>query len=179
MLAPPSLPEAPDVAGTKRAPHIQQKQEFRDLDDRGLLSLRVRVEAEMKRRGLAFSVGAIGEELAIEHFNTTPGLPTLQAAPPGTKNVDALSRDGERYSIKTLLKAKKTGTVYPDADEPERQLFEYLLVVHLDPDYSLRSIHRFEWSEFVRLRSWDRRMSAWYLGCSKRALEQGEPVLLA
>lgn len=166
------------MAARRRVPPTSLEADFSDLDDGGLLSLRVRVEAEMRRRGLAFSVGAIGEELAIEHFNTTPGLPTLLAAPPGTKNVDALSRDGERYSIKTTLKAKKTGTVYPDPDDPERQLFEYLLVVHLDRDYSLRSIHRFRWEHFVALRSWDRRMNAWYLGCSRRVLERGEPVLL-
>jgi len=30
-------------------------------------------------------------------------------------NVDALSRRGDRYSIKGVLDSKKTGTVYPDA----------------------------------------------------------------
>ena len=131
----------------------------------------------MKRRGLAFSVGAIGEELAIGHFNSTAGLPTLLAAPPGTKNVDALSRDGERYSIKTLQRATKTGTIYPDADEPNRQLFEFLLVVRLKADYTLSAIYRFSWAQFVELRSWDRRMSAWYLGASGRVLLGGETVL--
>jgi len=63
----------------------------------------------------------------VAHFNDTPGLPNLQIAPPGTKNVDSLSRDGDRYSIKTVLNAKKTGTVYPDRDQPEKQLFEFLL----------------------------------------------------
>lgn len=147
------------------------------LSDRDLLTLRVRVEAEMVRRGLSFSVGAIGEDLAIDHFNSTPGLPTLLAAPPGTKNVDALSRDGERYSIKTLLRAKKTGTIYPDADDPDRQLFEFLLIVRLDANYTLSAIYRFSWAEFVELRSWDRRMSAWYLGASSRVLSVGEAVL--
>ena len=147
------------------------------LEDRHLLALRVRVEAEMTARGLAFSVGAIGENLAIEHFNSTPGLPTLLAAPPGTKNVDALSRDGERYSIKTQLKAKKSGTIYPDSDEPDRQLFEYLLIVRLTPDYGLGAIYRFSWSHFLRLRSWDRRMNAWYLSGSNRVLQSGESIL--
>tara|TARA_B100000378_G_scaffold121449_1_gene98025 strand:- start:252 stop:716 length:465 start_codon:yes stop_codon:yes gene_type:complete len=146
------------------------------LDDQSLLSLRVKVETEMSSRGLAFSVGAIGEELAIVHFNSTRGLPTLLAAPPGTKNVDALSRDGERYSIKTQLKAKKSGTIYPDDEDPDRQLFEYLLIVRLKPDYSLKSIHRFSWDNFVTLRSWDRRMSAWYLSCSGKNLHQGEVI---
>ena len=63
--------------------------------------LRADLEKEMKSRGLAFSVGDIGELLAIEYFCNSKVLPNLQAAPAGTKNVDALSRDGDRYSIKT------------------------------------------------------------------------------
>ena len=148
--------------------------DLEQLNDLDLLSLRVKVEAEMASRGLAFNVGAIGEELAIAHFNSTPGLPTLLAAPPGTKNVDALSRDGERYSIKTQLKSKKSDTIYPDNEDRDRQLFEYLLIVRLKPDYSLRSIHRFSWTAFATLRSWDRRMSAWYLSCSGKVLSDGE-----
>lgn len=146
------------------------------LSDGQLIAARVLIEAEMHRRGVAFSVGDVGEALAIEYFNTTPGLPTLLAAPPGTKNVDAISRDGERYSIKTLLKAKKTGTVYPDALHPDRQLFEYLLVVHLSSDYTLRSIHRYGWEVFTQIRSWDKRMNAWYLSSSQRALGRGEMI---
>jgi hypothetical protein len=65
--------------------------QLKSLSDEQLLELRVSLEAEMKLRGLAFSVGDIGERLVIGFFNQTPGLPTLQAAPPGTKNVDAIS----------------------------------------------------------------------------------------
>lgn len=144
------------------------------LTDHELISLRAQIEAEMRKRSIAYSVGEVGEALAIGYFNSTPGCPTLLAAPAGTKNVDALSRDGERYSIKTLLTAKKTGTVYPDPHDRERQLFEYLLVVHLHPDYSLKSIHRFSWKLFSEIRSWDRRMNAWYLGASRKVLNLGE-----
>jgi len=71
----------------------------------------------MRKRKLAFSVGEFGERLAIQYFQQTPGLPKLQPAPKGTKNVDALSRNGDRYSIKAICTAKKTGTVYPDTDK--------------------------------------------------------------
>ena len=87
-----------------------------------LVALRAAVELEMRKRGIALSVGAVGEQLVIEHFRTNPGLPKLQDAPVGTKNVDALSRDGDRYSIKTVCNAKKTGTIYPDAEDREKQL---------------------------------------------------------
>src|SRR6266850_2572192 len=91
------------------------------LTDSDVVQLRLRLDSEMRRRGIAHSVGEVGERVAVEHFRSTAGLPKLQYAPTGTKNVDALSRDGDRYSIKTVWKGKKTGTVYPDADEPAKQ----------------------------------------------------------
>lgn len=147
------------------------------LSDGELIRVRAQIETEMNRRGLSFSVGTLGEQLAISYFNSTKGQPTLIAAPAGTKNVDALSRDGERYSIKTLLRARKTGTVYPDSENPQRQLFEWLLVVHLGPDHGLKSIHRFSWEQFVSFRKWDKRMNAWYISPSAATLRAGELIM--
>ena len=143
------------------------------LTDADILQLRIRVDSEMRKRGIAYSVGEIGERLAVEHFRSTSGFPNLQHAPIGTKNVDALSRDGDRYSIKTIWKGKKTGTVYPDAEDPNKQLFEYLLVVRLSDSWNLLSIHQFGWAQFLAVRAWDKRMNAWYVGLSKRTLAGG------
>ena len=140
------------------------------ISDDDLVLLRARLDAEMRRRNIAFSVGGVGESLAIEHFRKTPGLPKLHPAQRGTKNVDANSRDGERYSIKTVCRAKKTGTIYPDAQDRDKQLFEYVLIVKLAEDWSLESIHQMPWSGFVKVRSWDKRMNAWYVAISGRAL---------
>jgi hypothetical protein len=49
------------------------------LDEDSVL-LRASLRAEMRKRGIADSVGAVGEQLAIEHFRKTPGLPKLQLA---------------------------------------------------------------------------------------------------
>src|SRR3990167_601714 len=103
------------------------------LSNEEIVALRASVEVEMRKRGIALSVGAIGEQLAIDHFRSTSGLPKLKRAPAGTKNVDALSRDGDRYSIKTVCNAKKTGTVYPDSENQDKQLFEHLLIVRISP----------------------------------------------
>jgi len=83
-------------AKSKPTPKIES------LSDDELILLRAALEVEMRKRGLGFSVGQIGESLVIRHFNSTPGLPNLLPAPAGTKNVDALSRNGDRFSIKTV-----------------------------------------------------------------------------
>ena len=124
----------------------------------------------MRKRGLADSVGAVGERLVIDHFGKTVGLPKLQLAPPGTKNVDALSRDGDRYSIKTVCEGSKTGTIYPERGAKDKQLFEHILIVKLTKDWALESIHQLSWAQFVEARSWDKRMNAWYVAFNKRAL---------
>lgn len=50
------------------------------MRDEELLLLRASLRAEMRKRGIADSVGAVGEQLAIEHFRKTPGLAKLQLA---------------------------------------------------------------------------------------------------
>jgi hypothetical protein len=55
------------------------------------------------------------------------------------KNIDAISRDENRYSSKTLQRAKKTGT-NPDQLNNERQLFEFILIVMIQEDFTLERI---------------------------------------
>jgi hypothetical protein len=146
-----------------------------EADDSGLIRMRARLEVELAERGVTFNVGEVGEKFCIGHFNSTPGLPKLIPAPAGAKNVDALSRDGDRYSIKTFMRAKKTGTVYPDKDE-RKQLFEYIVIVRLSNLYELKSIYRFSWDIFTKIRAWDRRMNAWYIPLSKKNFQTGESI---
>lgn len=148
-----------------------------EMADEELLLLRANLDAEMRTRKIAFSVGEVGEVLTIDYFKATPGLPKLQKAPNGTKNVDALSRNGDRYSIKTICKGKKTGTVYPDSENRDKQLFEYLLITHLDEYWKLKSIHQMSWDIFRQIRSWDRRMNAWYVAISGRALSAATTIM--
>jgi len=150
--------------------------DLRKLDNDELVILRANIETELNRRGISFNVGEVGEKLVISFFNSKPGLPNLLQAPVGAKNVDALSRDGERYSIKTFMKAKKTGTVYLDEKDRDKQLFEYLVVAKLDTNYQLFAIYRYPWGDFVRIRAWDRRMNAWYLSLSKKNLDMAELI---
>lgn len=138
-----------------------------------LFLLRVQLEKEFKKREIKFTVGDVGERIAIDYFNHTPGLDNLLKAPTGTKNVDALSRKGERYSIKTIKDGNKSGTVYPDND---KQLFEYLILIVIDDDYVLKSLHRFSWLQFLQIRQWDKTMNAWYVPKTQKALDKGECI---
>ena len=147
-----------------------------ELTDEKLLLLRANLDAEMRKRKIAFSVGEVGELLVIDYFKSTSGLPNLQKAPTGTKNVDALSRNGDRFSIKTICKGKKTGTVYPDPVNPNKQLFEFLLIVHLNDSWGLNSIHQLTWDVFCEVRSWDTRMNAWYIAISNRTLTASNTI---
>jgi hypothetical protein len=147
------------------------------LNDEDLFRLRARLHREMKRRRLPVTVGGVAEQLALRYFNNTRGMPKLQEARTGTANVDANSARGERYSIKGIQQGRKTGTVYPDRADPNKQLFEYLLVVRLDDDWALQAIYEFDWTLFVKLRSWDIRMNAWYIGGSLKTLSQARVYL--
>ena len=148
--------------------------DFNKISDDEIISLRVQIEKEFKRRKIKFSSGEIGEKIAIDFFNNTPGLDNLQRAPTGTKNVDALSRKGERYSIKTIKDGNKSSTVYPDREDKVKQLFEYILIVQLNDDFELEGLHRFSWKIFMEVRQWDITMKAWYISRSQKALKEGE-----
>ncbi|MDR9781124.1 hypothetical protein [Rhizobium redzepovicii] len=156
---------------------VEPSDELVCLSDLDLLRLRARVAAELKKRGLALNVGQVAESLAIATYNATPGRANLQPAPTGTQNVDALSRRGDRYSIKGVLDARKTGTVYPDREDPDKQLFEYLIVVRIDADWQLVALYEFDWKTFCEVRSWDRRMNAWYVGLAARTLARATQIM--
>ena len=151
--------------------------DFDGMSNTNLFSVRVQVEKEFKKRNLKFDKGDIGEAVTIDFFNKTPGLIKLQLAPKGTKNVDAISRDGERYSIKTIKDGSKTGTIYPDSENNAKQLFEHLLLVQLDENYELKSVHQFSWDKFLKVRCWDKRMNAWYIPKSLKALKESTTIL--
>ncbi|UEP48201.1 hypothetical protein LMA00_00030 [Burkholderia ambifaria] len=150
--------------------------DLKSLDDVGLLDLRTAVDREARHRGLSFNVGEIGEKLAIALFKERSDLPVLAPAPRGTKNIDAISRDGNRYSIKTLQRAKKTGTIYPDPVDKHRRLFEFILIIMVNDEYSLERVIELDWDQFCSVRSWDVRMNAWYVARSHRALSIGRQI---
>lgn len=124
-------------------------------------------------------VGEIGEYVAIEYYQNTRGLPKLQAAPPGTKNIDAISINGDRYSIKATTNST-TGVFYglnsKDSNEEDTQRFEYVIIVIFDENMSLKQILELDWNTFIKHKKWHSRMSAWNLMITRKLVEDCKVV---
>ena len=122
-------------------------------------------------------LGDLGEFLAIEHFYKTSNLPNLQAAPAGTQNIDAISRNGERYSIKSTT-GNLTGVFYglepPNSKIKDKQKFEYVLIVSFTGNYELDKIIRLNWEQFLILKRWHKTMRAWNLSLTKALMNEAE-----
>lgn len=156
------------------------KQFFLKLKDSEVWDVYALSIKELKSRDLVRTrniVGERGEFLAIETYNSTPGLPNLQAAPEGTQNVDAISRKGERYSIKTITEpGKTTGVFYGcgninDKDLPS-QKFEFALIIVIGKDFQLKKIIELTWEEFLKFRKWYSTMRAWNLSINANLLRE-------
>lgn len=129
---------------------------------------------ELKRRKIIRTnnvLGELGEYLAIEIYNSTPGMPNLAAAPIGTENIDAISRKGDRYSIKSTSSAT-TGVFYGlealGSEIPDQQKFEYVIICKFDDDYELQTVLEMDWETFLKNKHWHSRMHAWNLSLSKK-----------
>lgn len=154
------------------------KFDLKRIEDEELWLLYADAELELKERGLVRTrniVGERGEFLAIEMYNSIPGLANLQAAPEGTQNVDALSRKGERYSIKTITEpGSTTGVFYglgerDDVIVPDKK-FEFVIIVQISKNYRPKRIVELTWEQFLKYRKWHSTMRAWNLSVTKNLL---------
>jgi hypothetical protein len=159
--------------------------QFSNINNEELWLLYAEAELELKNRGLVRTrniVGERGEFLAIETYNKIKGLPKLQAAPEGTQNVDALSRKGERYSIKTISEpGSTTGVFYGcgDADDdvqPEKH-FEYVIIVQISKNYKLKRMIELTWEQFIKHRKWHKTMRAWNLSVTQNLLKNAKIII--
>ncbi len=137
---------------------------------------------ELKNRGILRTnnvIGELGEYLAIDIYSRTPGLPKLQAAPVGTQNIDAISKMGDRYSIKSTS-GNSTGVFYGlqplGSDQPDTQKFEYVLICRFNDSCELEAIYQLSWEKFLTHKHWHSRMKAWHLTLSKALIADAEIV---
>ena len=95
--------------------------DFSSLSETELIDAYGSILNEMRAKNLIRTknvTGDLGEYIVVDYYAKTKGLPKLQFAPPSTKNIDAISTNGERYSIKCTT-TNTTGTfwgIQKDAD---------------------------------------------------------------
>jgi len=155
---------------------------FEKLNDLEIIKLYGNVVKELRSREIIRTknvVGDLGERLAIDYYTNTVGLANLKDAPTGTQNIDAISRDGERYSIKALT-ANTTGVFYglphKGSDEPIQQKFEYLIIVKFNDSYELEKILELTWEQFLKYKKWHSRMTAWNVTLSKKLIDESKII---
>ena len=143
------------------------------------------LQQELKKRKLVRTnniIGERGEFLAIETYNSISGLPNLQAAPEGTQSVDALSRKGERYNIKTIREPSNTTGVFYGIGEkddgliPEKK-FEYIIIVQIFKNYRPKKIIELTWTQFLKYKRWHSTMRAWNLSITKPLLSEVKIII--
>ncbi len=160
-------------------------QKFDHLTNEEVWLLHADTEQELKNRNLVRTrniVGERGEFLAIEAYNTTAGLPNLQAAPEGTQNVDALSRKGERYSIKTITEPGMTTSVFYGLGEKDdgavsEKKFEYIIIVQIFKNFRPKRILELTWEQFLKYKKWHTTMRAWNLSITKALVGEAKIIL--
>lgn len=155
---------------------------FKELTDGDLIQAYGLLLKELRIRSIIRSknvIGDLGERIALEHYNRTPGLSNLQLAPPSTANIDAISLSGERYAIKTTT-GNITGVFYGlpplGSDEEPKQNFEYAIIVKFDADHVLEQIIELTWEQFLRHKRWHSRMQAWNLSISRDLIASGKAI---
>lgn len=162
---------------------IKLQQFVEDLSSEDLWRVFSLSKNELRQKGLVRTnniTGERGEFLAEQIYNETPGLSNLQKAPEGTQNVDALSRKGERYSIKTItLPGKTTGVFYgieKDDKAPEKK-FEYVIIVLLDKYLDPVNLYQLTWNNFLKHKKWHSRMRAFNLSITKSLISDSKKIL--
>ena len=128
---------------------------------------------ELKNRGILRTkniVGELGEYYAVDFYTKNPKLPGLSMAPPTVKNIDALSRNGEIYSIKTITSRKgTTGSFWdPESIKNNEKKFDYLLIVILDNEYALDLILELSWEDFFKHKKYNKRMNNFNISVTKK-----------
>ena len=140
---------------------------------------KLRQLGEIRSRNI---VGDRGEQIAVSYYSATRGLPKLQMAPPSTKNIDAISTNGDRYSIKTVSLPNKTTGVFHGYGTPDKPIkdkkFEYLIVVVINA-YQPELIVELTWEDFYDLKRWHSTMNAYNISLSKAIIDRAKIIYRA
>lgn len=121
----------------------------------------------------------MGEYIVVDYYTKTRGLPKLQFDPPSTKNIDAISVNGERYSIKCIT-TNTTGAFYGIEKVADinsiKPLFEYAVIIKLDENYQPEFILELDWEAFFKHKHWHSKIGAYNLLMTNALIENGKII---
>ena len=156
--------------------------DFSNLSGVELIKVYSELLSEMYAKNLMRAknvTGDLGEYIVIDYYNKTRGLPKLQFAPPSTKNIDAISVNGERYSIKCTT-TNTTGVFFGIEKNVDynniRPLFEYVVVIKLDATYQAELILEIDWECFFKHKHWHSRVGAYHLMITKALISDSKVI---
>lgn len=154
--------------------------DFERLDDKTLIQLaspNSGIQTELRNRGIIRTknlTGEIGEYLTINYYNQTKGLTNLEMVPSGVKNLNALGRNGARYSIKTITDRKgTTGSFWKLSENLNKEKhFEFLIICILTNDYELDMIIELNWEQFIQFIRPNSRMKNHQISITNKLLNE-------
>lgn len=155
---------------------------FDAFADTELLSAYGELIRELTKRSIIISwnvVGDLGKHIAISYYCEQRHLTNLSRTPTGTRNVDAISSQGDRYSIKSTTRGTTSpfwGLEPPSSEVPQDRIFEFVLIVVFSKSLELLHINEVTWDQFLQFRRWHSRMQAWTLSVTKRLLTMTNQV---
>ena len=150
---------------------------IKNINNEDLIKVYPLLIQELKERKIIRTnniVGDLGEYYAVKIFNQNTKLPKLQMAPPSTENVDALSKKGKRYAIKSTS-GKSTGVFSSIPINGKNCYFEYLLIL-LWNNYQVESLLQFDWKQFVQYRKVKLPENKYYFSLNQSIIDEAEIV---
>jgi len=171
-----------DGMGEEEAEKKDEKFNFKNLIDlkkfnpAELFSIYSDILDELKKREIITTkniVGEMGEYLVIDYFNNNSNLPNLSKAPVSTKNIDAISNEGKRYSIKSTSTGM-TSVFHSIELNGQGQDFEYLIILKFNNTYKVENILQLTWDKFVKHRKIKKPENRYAINISSEVIEDSE-----
>ena len=148
-----------------------------------LIGLYSEILQELKGRGIIRTrnlLGEFGEYIAESTYKQAKDLPTIKLVDAGVKNYDAISRSGERYSIKSTSSKGTgmfTGLVLDENHEPIEKYFDYVIICRFDEFFALKCIYELDWQMFLKHKHWNSTLNNLYLPINKALIADAKIIL--
>ncbi len=121
-------------------------------------------------------VGERAVDLAIKTYNNNPTLPSLRRAENNTKEWDAYSLAGERYSIKGLKGNNKVTSSFCGFNQRDNShlLFDKVILVRMNEYYMLEELLQISTDVFCKIVKYNKRDKNYKLYLTNKLREVAE-----